>query len=779
MGCGKSTLMQYVTGHESTKEHLLEWANGQKLLCSSYYFSKRGTSELQRSLQGLYRTLLATLILHEQSLSSVAFPDWQNSDSEHEPTPEVLRDALRRVLKSSRFSCKYCLFIDGLDEYQETDNELRGELAKDILGLARLSAVKLVVSSRPETVFRLSFAGCPTMKLHDLTRRDIAAYVDAEVRRKALPQVLASTETDQLNALCDEAVRKARGVFLWVTIAVASILSGIADYETFSELESRLSQLDPKLSILFKQVLTERVQASHRQQVARCLLAEHRFDTNFLSWLQLGVGPIVQAISPHVDASHNYTLLLDDRKIDDHVSEMYRCLPGRSCGLYSIPRYYKGEPIALALSHSSLHEFLDEHETQALLLEQAGDDFQVDEAIAVGRMAHFVYRIERGRYGGKDSIRKYLFEIVHSIEMSEISTGLTQTKLTSTFDELLSREYKNTRSALVLAGSLQTNWDPMREDHTMWSSHMDELSDWSCLRDSLGKKNSQSLHIPSGTGSQELQTFPQGSETSSQGSETSSQGGSRHLDVLDSNVFLQQPQSVSHHGSDLLSITISCGMSSYLKYKMSTCRGVPQKTGTPLLFYPLWTMEKFLDWVEDERMMRRRLREQCHATPVKLLLAAGADPNEVCRYLTPWSILLQRMCSGRDDDFPLKRKPPEDVTWPEESFSRFRSKLEVAKLMLQYDADPFFRVETPRFIISTQIFAELLERQCCSGNSLNDCECSHARKIQPQLTELVKLVEERKYMKEQMRTDGELLVRGVWLVVVLAYILQSFLISSF
>lgn len=88
MGCGKSTLMKYLTGHESTGKHLLEWASGKTLHCLSYYFSKTGTSELQKSLQGLYRTLLATLIQHENGLFRVAFPYWQLSDFKHEPNPK-------------------------------------------------------------------------------------------------------------------------------------------------------------------------------------------------------------------------------------------------------------------------------------------------------------------------------------------------------------------------------------------------------------------------------------------------------------------------------------------------------------------------------------------------------------------------------------------------------------------------------------------------------------------------------------------------------------------
>jgi hypothetical protein len=124
--CGKSTLMKYVTEARLTEKHLLEWAKGQTLHCPSYYFSKLGISELQKSLRGLYRTLLATLIQHEKGLFRVAFPNWQIFDSNHEPTAAILRDALERILTKPDVTCKYCFFIDGLDEYQETDSLTMG-----------------------------------------------------------------------------------------------------------------------------------------------------------------------------------------------------------------------------------------------------------------------------------------------------------------------------------------------------------------------------------------------------------------------------------------------------------------------------------------------------------------------------------------------------------------------------------------------------------------------------------------------------------------------------
>jgi hypothetical protein len=719
MGCGKSTLMKYVAGHALTREYLMEWADGQTLHYPSYYFSKAGTSELQKSLQGLYRTLLATLIQNEERLFRVAFPAWQISDFDHEPTSAVLREALDNVLTLSDFSCKYCFFIDGLDEYQETDDDLRRALAKGIFDIAHPRAVKLVVSSNPEAVFKLQFGNSPTMKLHDRTRRDIIAYVDAEIRRRALPQDLTSVENDQLSSLCDEVISKAEGVFLWVTIAVASILNGIADYETFPQLEFRLRQLDPKLRVLFKQVLTDKVQASHRKEVAKSLLAESRAK-QYLFPHTSSEFAICQAIIPRFVASKDHRLLINDCNIDTHVLDLQKCLPGRSCGLYAEPEAKMGptafRPRPLRLLHSSLYEFLHESETQRLLSKQAGSDFQVDEAVAVGRMAELVCRMRNPRNLEPEFITNSLTIIIQDIEIAEISTGLAQTKLLSIFDELLGRDFKSGNR--MLADSFKTGWDPLYEDH---------------LEVVYKRRHSRPA-------------FP-----------------------------LLRTRGYSDHGSDPLSLTIGLGYSCYLKYKISTCRGLPHKAGTPLLFYPLWARASFLAWVNTTGTYKfhflRQRDQDISVTLVELLLAEGADPNQRCLGLTPWWIVLHRICSRSNDENLLLRVGRKvAVTY---------KTLEVAKLMIQHGADPSFCVETPDFTISPQIFAVLLDKECCSGSALNHCFCDYAMQVKPRLTELVCLVKEPGRQKRQMMTEGELLVQGAWLAVVLVYILQRFLTSSF
>jgi hypothetical protein len=643
-------------------------------------------------------------------------------------------DALEKILTKSDLTCKYCFFIDGLDEYQETDDTLKGELAKGVLELAQLPSVKLVVSSRPENIFRLKFATCPTMKLHDLTRRDIAAYVDTEIRRIAIPQVPTSIETQGLRLLCDEVIEKAEGVFLWVTIAVASILNDIADRE-IPTLRSRLWRLDPRLKVLFKQVLTERVQASHRKQVARSLLTEGHFKKlYFHSWVTMFAA--IQALSPHVDESQDYRLLLDGRcGIDAHVSDTKGSLPGRSCGLFSASedktmsnpsQKFSEESLPrtpLYLSHSSLYEFLDEQEIWTLLLEQAGNDFKVDEAVAVGQIADLVWMLERFSDLDPRYVRGKLAEILHRIEMT---TGLTQTKLVSLVEELLGRETRHPEpGTLALAELLWTDWDPLYED---------------------GREENSDIHVER----------------------------SRSVDPRDGFEFPLMRRGVARYGSDLLSLTLSFGSSCYLKHKINTCRGLPLKIGTSLLFYPLWTMVKYLKWVERYFPGEDVYAEVYHPAPVRLLLGAGADPNECRLGLTPWSVVLRKICCpGPDDNFPLRRvDPPDGVASPKESFL---DKLEIARLMLEHGADPFFCMETQGGTISPQIFAELLGRECCSGSAFSDCTCAYARQIQPRLAGLVELVEVRRYIKGQMRTPGELILIEAWLVVVLAYVVHSLL----
>jgi hypothetical protein len=130
---------------------------------------------LQRSLIGLYRTMLTQMLKTDDSLCRIAFPDWQRRYSETEPTMEMLKAAMNNLLACTTMFTKFFFAIDGLDEY-ERDSIGKTELAELMLNLTRSYKVKLLLSSRPESPFEVAFRTCPSLRLESLTKHDILAY---------------------------------------------------------------------------------------------------------------------------------------------------------------------------------------------------------------------------------------------------------------------------------------------------------------------------------------------------------------------------------------------------------------------------------------------------------------------------------------------------------------------------------------------------------------------------------------------------------------------------
>ena len=105
--------------HESLSELLQTWSGGRPLLILSFFFWRAGTSD-QKSLSGLLRAILFQIASSEPSISSRLLqsgrpPLW---------TPKQLKDALALVLSSTQH-LKYCLVVDGLDEFEGSVDQQR------------------------------------------------------------------------------------------------------------------------------------------------------------------------------------------------------------------------------------------------------------------------------------------------------------------------------------------------------------------------------------------------------------------------------------------------------------------------------------------------------------------------------------------------------------------------------------------------------------------------------------------------------------------------------
>ncbi len=178
-----------------------------------------------------------------------------------------LQAAFKRLtLLAPTLSKRLCFFIDGLDEY-EGDHEEMSELFKNISSLPS-SHIKICVSSRPWVVFDEAFGAFPRLRLQNLTRDDIKSYVNDKLEDHHRMRQLAQVEPKHAVELVEEIITKASGVFLWVTIVVKSLLSGLLNRDKIDDLRQRLQELPSELGSLYAHMLSL-VEPFYREQSAR------------------------------------------------------------------------------------------------------------------------------------------------------------------------------------------------------------------------------------------------------------------------------------------------------------------------------------------------------------------------------------------------------------------------------------------------------------------------------------------------------------------------------
>jgi len=123
-GAGKSTLVKFIIEDPRTKSLLDEWADGRPLIILSFYFWLAG-GELQRSREGLLRTLLFQALSQQPDLVPRMFPQrWALAkvfgltalDLEWEF--DELLNAFQSLIRHSTEGGKAAIFLDGLDEFR-------------------------------------------------------------------------------------------------------------------------------------------------------------------------------------------------------------------------------------------------------------------------------------------------------------------------------------------------------------------------------------------------------------------------------------------------------------------------------------------------------------------------------------------------------------------------------------------------------------------------------------------------------------------------------------
>jgi len=273
-GSGKSTLMKFVADHQKTDSLLSLWANDGTVIKACHYFWSPG-SEIQRSNEGLLRSLLYDILSQNSELIRIVCPDrWLHISSSkasiHIPwSPSELQSTFSKIASQTQLPVKICFFIDGLDEF--SGDHL--QLCESLIELSRCAGIKLLVSSRQWNVFEDSFGKNPTkmLRLHELTERDIRNYTESQLFEHPNWKSLESEAgRGQAISLVTDITFRSRGVFLWVYLVTRMLRDGLTNYDTLSDLQSRLEGIPTNLGNFFK-IILESVEPFYHKMMAGTL----------------------------------------------------------------------------------------------------------------------------------------------------------------------------------------------------------------------------------------------------------------------------------------------------------------------------------------------------------------------------------------------------------------------------------------------------------------------------------------------------------------------------
>jgi hypothetical protein len=125
----------------------------------------------------------------------------------------------------------------------------------------------LVISSRPLNACLAALSDCPTMRLQDLTRKDMEAYVHGELSSHRLMVRLSQQFPDTAPHISVDLIDKAEGFFLWVTLVVRLLLNGLENGDNLAELQTTLKLLPSDLKDLYERMF-RKMPGAYRKQAA-------------------------------------------------------------------------------------------------------------------------------------------------------------------------------------------------------------------------------------------------------------------------------------------------------------------------------------------------------------------------------------------------------------------------------------------------------------------------------------------------------------------------------
>ena len=265
-GSGKSTLMNYISQDNRVTSLLHSWSGPKQIIIPTFFFWNAG-SPLQKTTTGLLRSLLYQILDKYPHLTLPLTQATLIGEQNYPPIPawteKRLLATLSHLIRLLSTSSHVCFFIDGLDEYEGSKDAVLA-LVEDFI---QYNNVKICLSSRPDKSFGEAFQSSAMLRLQDLTKRDIEAYVKAKIEQIPIKNDSHATDAKYLSRVSSKIQQRAEGVFLWVDFAVRSQIEGLRNEDSPEELEKRLDQLPDEIEGIYAHML-DRIPRAYRPEIA-------------------------------------------------------------------------------------------------------------------------------------------------------------------------------------------------------------------------------------------------------------------------------------------------------------------------------------------------------------------------------------------------------------------------------------------------------------------------------------------------------------------------------
>ncbi|KAK3354070.1 hypothetical protein B0T25DRAFT_225232 [Lasiosphaeria hispida] len=256
-GAGKSTLVKFIAQDPRFEALLRRWAAGSQLLVARFFSWTSGANRLQKSHEGLFRTLLLEAIQQRAQLVVDIFParwfllqSFNGNVNLPALTMDELRAGFQNLLSATGEKVKLALLIDGLDEFDEDHRQLV-QLLHDTNGAV---GVKICASSRPWNIFKDAYSKNPMLQLENLTREDIKSFVQEQLELSPGYHDFAATSPLAARKIITDIVDKSQGVFLWVSVISGLLEAGFQEGTGISDLQAAVDKLPSEVADLFRYI---------------------------------------------------------------------------------------------------------------------------------------------------------------------------------------------------------------------------------------------------------------------------------------------------------------------------------------------------------------------------------------------------------------------------------------------------------------------------------------------------------------------------------------------